>query len=129
MREVRIKKSELLAKLEENRAEHRSTFLEALDGYKVEVIKILTARLKDAKTGKRIPQHITIQQPVDQTREYDRVIAMLKMSVDDEVTLQAQEFQQYVMDQWVWKHQFLASNSAYSVKAATTLMTMTGEDE
>jgi hypothetical protein len=52
---------------------------------------------------------------MDQTKDYDRVIRMLEMTVDEIITIGAVEFQQYVMDDWTWKEQFTASNSAYLV--------------
>jgi hypothetical protein len=56
-------------------------------------------------------------EPVDQTREYNKVIRMLEMSTEDVIELQEHEFSQYVLDDWGWKGQFLASNSAYSSTA------------
>ena len=119
MREVVIKREALLQKLHENRDRHRAVFLEATEGFRVKAIALLEQALSDAKAGRRVRASYRLQQPVDQTREYDRTILMLEMSVDDTVKLTSQEFEAYVMDRWAWKHQFLLANSAYSVSAAT----------
>lgn len=128
MRTVRVKKDELLDKLHENRAQHRKIFLEAVDGFRTKAIELLEAALDDARAGRRVKASFHLQQPVDQTREYDRTIKMLEMSVDSHVELTAQEFEAYVMDRWAWKHQFLTANSFYSTTAATE-MDITGASD
>jgi len=115
---VKVKKSELLAKLKKNRAEHREIFEEATAAFRKEVIKVLDARLADAKAGKRISLRIDLIQPMDQTEEYDQAIAMCEMSVDDEIELSREAFRNYILDKWHWRDQFIASNSGYSAKAA-----------
>lgn len=125
MSAVRVKKEELLQTLRENRKEHRETFLEALEGYRAAALKALTARIEDAKTTKRVSLHFKLIEPQDQTREYDRIIKMLEMSVDERVELTQREFANYVMDDWEWTQQFLTSNSAYSASARTKLADLT----
>lgn len=124
MQVVKVKKSELLAKLKASRFEHREIFLEALDGYHKAAIEALAARVKEAKDNKRVNLYFGLEQPIDQTKEYDRVITMLEMSVDDEIELTQQEFANYVMDDWSWMSQFLTSNAGYSQRATTKLQSM-----
>ena len=102
MQQVTVKRSELLERLETNRSQHRDLFLKAQDGYRAQVVRELEAMLKEARDGKRIRRTVQLQEPVDQTREYDRAIAMLSMSVDDVIELSARDFQCYVLDQWDW---------------------------
>lgn len=118
MERVKVKKSDLLEKLKKNRAEHREIFEEASEAFRKEVIRVLDERLADAKAGKRIRLHIDLTQPMDQTEEYDQAICMCDMSVDDEITLSFENFRNYVLDKWVWRDQFIASNARYSAKAA-----------
>lgn len=118
MQQVTIKKDALLATLTTNREKHTQIFEEAQVGYRKRVIDELDALLAKAKRGERVPSYWRLQAPVNQTPEYDRAILMLQMSVDDQVTLSAQDFESYVMDRWAWKKQFLASNKSYSVTAA-----------
>jgi hypothetical protein len=114
----KVKKAELLKILKKNRAEHREIFEEASEAFRKEVIKVLDQRLVDAKAGKRIRLRIDLTQPMDQTEEYDQAIAMCEMSVDDEIELSHENFRNYVLDKWHWRDQFIASNRAYSAKAA-----------
>ena len=121
MKGVTVKKEELLTKLRENREGHRAISLEAQAGYKTAVIEELEKRLADARDGKRVQVHVRMDAPDDHTEEYDRSIAMLEMSVDDEIEVTAHEFACFVMDDWGWKQDFLLSNSAYSGTAMTML--------
>jgi hypothetical protein len=116
MDKVKIKKNELLEIVTKNRAEHRSIFEKALEGYKAQVIAELEVMLAEAKSGKRIRRHVQLEEPMDQTKEYDRVVRMLELSQDDIIELTQSEFSQYVMDDWRWKDQFLASASTYAVR-------------
>lgn len=127
MKEVKVKRDELLGVLKVNREKHQQIFGEALDGYKVKVIETLERTLNQARSGERVSEHITIPRPINQTHEYNRAIRMMEMSVEPEVTLTTQEFDCYVMDRWHWKQQFLASNSLYSGTA--TAMLAQSDDE
>ena len=98
MEKIKVNKTELLSILESNRSKHRQIFEEACDGYQKAVIKELEAQLKRAKEGIRRSMFINIPAPVDQTKEYDRAVAMLKMSVEQEVFLSEQDFRSYVLD-------------------------------
>ena len=118
MQRVRLKKDKLLDKVRANRSEHREIFEEALEGYRKEVVRLLEERLADAKQGKRFDHFIALVEPMDQTKEYDRIITMLEMSADEYVELSQSEFAQYVMDDWGWMDQFINSNASYSAKAA-----------
>lgn len=113
MENVKINKIELLTKIKENLTKHRAVFEEALEGYKKEVIKTLESRLEDARKGRRINLRIELVEPVDQTKEYQKVIKMLEMSVDNVIELSEYEFSCYVLDDWRWKDQFIASTSSY----------------
>lgn len=117
MREVTVKTSDLLERIKTNRDEHRTIFEEAVIGYRKAAIEELDKALKDAKDGRRIWRRTTLVQPEDHTPEYDRVIDMLEMSVDEDITLDAASFACYMRDEWVWQRQFLTSNSAYSATA------------
>src|SRR5262249_50853591 len=100
MNTVKIKREELLTKERANRDAHRTLFLKAQEGYRKLVIEELDRMLADAKAGRRIVRSINLAEPANHTGDYDRILAMLEMSVDDTITLDAQEFNQYVLDNW-----------------------------
>src|SRR5437016_5636643 len=105
MRTVNLKRTDLLDKVKANRAKHRSVFEEAMVGYRKAAIEELDSMIADAKSGKSIRRYVSLVEPMDQTKDYDRVLSMLEMSVDDEIELDQSEFAQYVLDDWHWKHQ------------------------
>jgi hypothetical protein len=111
---TRIKREDLLKELKKNRDEHRATFEKAVVGYRKVAIEELDRMLTEAKEGKRIRRGLELVEPMDQTKDYDRVIKMLEMSVDDVVILDSAEFAQYVMDDWHWKDAFTSSNAIYT---------------
>lgn len=113
MQIVTCRVSEVLAILQKNRKTHRETFEKALEGYRKTVIEHLEQRLKDAKSGRKVNIYIQLEEPQDQTKDYDRAIQMLEMSIDDKVELSQQEFAQLVQDDWSWKEQFTLTNTRY----------------
>lgn len=132
MKTVKVKRDELLEQIRKNRTAHRAVFEKALEGYRKAVIKRLTEMLEDAKGGKRVEQVTLLMQPTNQTAEYDQVIKMLEMSVQDEIELTSQDFGCYVMDRWAWKSQFALSSSGYITEGdlpAETIRTAFGGEE
>lgn len=114
MESVNIKRTELLETLKKNRESHRAIFLEAQESYRALAIAELDEFIAEAKAGRRIRRSLTLVEPIDQTKEYDRAIRMLEMAVDEVVQISDSDFQCYVMDEWRWKVQFEASNIGYS---------------
>lgn len=114
MRNVTVTRQELLTKVELNRDAHRDFFLRAQEGYRAAVIAELDAMLSEARDGKKIRRAIMLPEPVDHTSDYNRVIEMLRMSVDEHVELDSQSFDQYVLDNWQWSALALMANSTYA---------------
>lgn len=114
MNDINVNKAELLSVLRTNRDKHNAIFLEAQAGYREAVVKELDSMLAEARSGKKIRRAITLVEPVDQTKDYDRAIRMMEMSVDETIKLDPHDFQCYVMDEWQWKNQFMLSNVGYS---------------
>jgi len=111
---IKVKKTELLEKLKANREAHQAIFDKAQDGYRKMVVEHLELMLAEAKQGKVIRRKVELQEPVNQTKDYDRVISMLSMSQDDIIELNEHDFAQYVLDDWSWKAQFTTTNSRYT---------------
>lgn len=113
MDSITVKKDELLAKMKTNRDNHRGVFEKAQEVYRAQIIKELDQMLDDAKQGRKIKRMVMLPEPEDHTSDYDRVIAMLEMSVDDEIDLAEHDFQQYVLDHWAWERSFASNTSSY----------------
>lgn len=100
--------------LKTNREKHRAVFLAAQENFRAAVIAALESRLEDVRDGKKIDQYIRLTEPMDQTKDYDRVLAMCAHSSDDHITLDENDFKSYVLDQWGWKDQWKMSNATYT---------------
>ena len=116
MRSVKLNKKDLLKIVIENRTKHISDYKESVNDYKAAAIKLATEHLELAKTGelskiariKAMPAA-----PVSYEKEYDRAIRMLELSVEKEIEVEEDVFNQLVLDEWHWKNQFIASASLY----------------
>lgn len=115
MKQIRVDKAQLLKILQKNRAEHRATFLEAQKTFRVVAIKALDAQLKAARTGRpfELGRLVSLTAPEDHTVDYDRSIQMLEMSVDQQITVDEREFQNYVQDVWNWSREWASNSLAY----------------
>lgn len=101
MNEVTVSKEELLKVLTENRDKHIQIFDDACEGVRVKYKELLQKELAKLEDGKEVKASVSVQMPRNHSEEYDEVIEMLKMSVDDEIELTRHEFQQYVQDKWI----------------------------
>ncbi len=123
MRDVKVKRCELLEKVKENRQKHIAEYDEAVAGYKEAAIKAvdralekLRQQIDDLQAGEVLQLaavSFDLAVPENHARDYDQVIAMLEMSVDDELTIRSDEFACYVMDDWDWKDHFLNVSRVY----------------
>lgn len=114
MKEIKVKRTELLDAVRKNRETHRATFLKAQAGFRARVVEALDKMLADARAGIAYQVAVGLPEPRDMTKEYDCVIAMLEMSIDEFIDISQQEFSQYVLDQWTWKAGWETSNSLYT---------------
>lgn len=121
---VRVKRDDLLKRVEENRTEHADIFEKSMTGWQEEVTAALKEAYEAAVAGTEYKTHFGLPQPDNHTSDYDHVIAMLKMSQDDELVLTASQFGQFVMDKWEWQAQFLSVTSGYSDAARDKMRRM-----
>ena len=116
MNAIKMNRVELLAIVQENLKKHLAEYAESVEDYKAGVLKITTANLKLAKTGdtekfngiKSVPQA-----PRSYEKEYNRAIRMLELSVEDVIEIEEDVFNQLVLDEWAWKHNFVATGALY----------------
>jgi hypothetical protein len=116
MRSVKIDKKKLLAIVRENKQKHILEYNESVKDFKELAIRIATTNLEIANTGEldKISRIKTIpQSPTSHEKEYERAIRMLELSVEKEIEVEEDIFNQLVLDEWAWKHQFVASASLY----------------
>jgi hypothetical protein len=113
---VRINKSKLLEKLQQNLEKHKAEFEDALAGWKREVVEEMSKNLALATKGEEFRLHVHLEKPHDHSEDYKHVISLLTASEDDIVVISAGEFRQYHDDQWRWKDSHTESVMNYSAK-------------
>lgn len=126
MKSILVRKEILLEKLRANRGAHRAIFEEACAGYRAKAIALLDQQLQLAKDGKHFSfaAFYQLNQPADQTKDYDRAIGMLEMDTGDHTELTEQDYRHYILDDWDWKMDFLVNNSLYSAMGTKSLNEM-----
>jgi hypothetical protein len=114
---VRVNKAQLIEAVRANREGHRHAFLLAQHGWHKIVVAELEQRMADARAGRKINGYFQYPEPQDHTKDYDRVLRMLELSLDNELELTQQDFAKYVMDDWEWKALWTQSTAAYVAAA------------
>lgn len=120
MKTVKVGRDELLTTVRLNFEKHKADYNEAVDDYKVLVVKLAKDNAKIAKVNVKMANAFRIKDikhfsnvpsaPVHYSKEYERAIKMLEMSVESEIDLEEEIFNQLVMDEWSWKHHFVGAN-------------------
>lgn len=142
MREVKVNRLDLLEKIRTNREKHILEYKEAVANYKRLAINEIARRTKSAKmeitetaglviakvermTKDDIQQgpgdvitllktiQFNLRVPISHEKDYNQVISMLEMSVDEQLSVRSDEFACYVMDDWEWKQDFMQMSSSY----------------
>ncbi len=113
MQTLEFDKKTILDALVVNRAKHQETHEAAMVAYRKDVLKQLGVFRKAVKSGKPFKSAIEFEEPISYVSSYDLVISMLQHCQDQLIKLSSQEYQQYMMDDWLWKANFTMSNSKY----------------
>ena len=112
---VTIEKSKLLAKLKENREEHKRIYEQALVNWEKAVKQNILAVIYEfnAKKHLNLSKITQLSKPVSYVTEYDDAIQLVEWTESDTITLEQREFNQYVLDKWQWMRNFAANSTAY----------------
>ena len=116
MKSVLLDRNELLEIVRANRDKHVTDYREALTDYKKAVVNVAKENLVLARTG-RLEDIARMKNapgaPVSYEDSYNRAIRMLELSVEEQIELEEQIFNQLVLDEWHWKHSFVAMGATY----------------
>lgn len=116
MDSIKMKRLELLKIVKENATKHVADYDEAVEDYKLGVVKVAKANLKIANSGE-LEKFSTFQRmpaaPVNYAENYSRAIRMLELSVEDVIEIEDHTFNQLVLDEWGWKQAFVAQSALY----------------
>lgn len=110
---INVDRIELVNILYNNRSNHKTKVEKALQGYRAKCLEILEERAEMIRKGQKPNMYIHLQEPIDQTDDYDSVIGLLEMSKDKTIELSEHDYRNYVLDKWEWSQKFSATNSAY----------------
>lgn len=115
MHSVKMDRKELLAIVKENKEKHIAEHIESIEGYKQAVVKVCKHNLKMANTGDVEKFNFAHMPRKPQTYEdsYTRAIRMLELSVDETIEVEEHVFNQLVLDEWAWKHDFATVAAMY----------------
>lgn len=116
MHAVKVNRKELLKIVIDNKEKHIKEYNESVEDYKKAALKLAEANLELVKTGdlEQIAKTKPMPgKPVSYESNYTRAIRMLELSVEKEIEVEEDVFNQLVLDEWAWKNQFIASASLY----------------
>lgn len=116
MKSVKMNRQELLDIVRKNKETHIAEYQEAVAGYLQKVVETAKKNLKLANTGDLAQIAKTERppaQPVSFEDAYHRAIRMLELSVEDVIDVPEDTFNQLVLDEWSWKHQFSTTVGLY----------------
>lgn len=137
LHEVKVKKTEMIAKLKVNRKKHKEDYEEAKAEYKLcymdalaEIKNSMKASLKSVDTLIKLedlnrenlpdlhfPFHL--QAPINHLECYDSTLDMIEASVHDFIILTSSEFNKYYRDNWDWKDGFSSTVHMYKCSASS----------
>ncbi len=114
MKNVKVSKIDLLAKVLHNRKVHEEEYKEMMITYKVKLIDALELLVDEAKDSDRgFTKSVNLSEPQNHADDYNRIISMLEMSIDNDITLDFHEYEQYVLNNWHWSGNFNVSKASY----------------
>ncbi len=103
-----------------NRSQHRALYERAMEGYKIQVIELLTERLDQIKNNDPKQVVLNLPLPEDHTEDYDEIIGMLEANLAEEILLDQHTYRTYILDKWGWSAGWATSNTGYVMTATTT---------
>jgi len=112
---IKLKRKDLIAKVKENLEVHQKQYGIAVKAFKLEVAEQLEKLAKLNEEGS-LKISFDLITPVDNTKKYERIIAMFEWELKDEVKLSQSEFNEYVLDETQYSISGGYSNTAYSGK-------------
>lgn len=132
---VKVNRQKILDIIRENRSNHEKEYRKACEVYWDDTRNDITSIQKkinellaqkattisdlvslNSKVYSISKEIMNIRIPEQHLDDYDRVIRMLELSVDEDISLNENQFENYVQDKWDWSHSFLSNTLSYSSK-------------
>jgi len=58
----------------------------------------------------------SLDQPVSNVEEYDVVIGMFELAMEQTFELDLDHYRRFILDEWDWTHSFALSKTAYGME-------------
>lgn len=113
-RSVNVSRIQLIEIIQKNYDDYCKQYREAIADYRVALRLKLIEALDTVSELKQsdydvLSVKISFNPPVDHSKEYEEILEMLKMSVDDHINLDSESFRAYIKNEWNWTDSFLKS--------------------
>lgn len=115
MNTTELKRDKLLEILKENRAKHIKAFDLAVEHRRMDVIEKLPMLLKEFELKTRDLERIDFPLPKSSETEYNTIIRKMELDVRETIELDDRQFQNWVMDRWVWSDNFMRTSATYAL--------------
>ena len=127
-------KQAVIETLTKNRDEHSRIYKQAVEGYRTalrdavtDMRRLLDVKIDEMETQETPSPHLSsnplakLSVPKSHLDQYDTVIEMLRLTTDDTIMLNQDQYNCYMKDEWFWTKDFLVGNSQYSSLASLKL--------
>ena len=114
MEKVKVKKDELLAKLQENFEKWKALHIRAMEAYWKAVDSALRkARTRANKKDRAWGNGVFLTPPDDHENTFKTAIKMVEMSCDEVIEITEEEFSSYILNKWGWRRDYITRASCY----------------
>ena len=121
LKETKIERSKLLSTLKTNLEDHKEIHSEALRVWKNSYTKYVSKFASNVKKGIFNEFFNPPKKPTSYAKEYEDVISQLEYSADTHITLNNNEFKQFILDEWIWATAFYSPFTTHSSFQAANL--------
>lgn len=108
MNTIIVQRSKLIEIIEKNKISHQEKYNEAEKLYFEKKKSLLEKCLLAMENGKdpSLTELLNLTKPVSQVNEYEKIIRMLKLHIEENIDLDLHDYEKYVEDNWSWKAHF-----------------------
>ena len=111
-RTIKVKKSDLIERINENKESHIEEFEAAKIAYKAEALRQLEEARKKIEAGE-LGVSLSLVTPSNVAEQYDKKAEMFEWEIADEVELSQDEFKDYVQDDFDFARNARRMNMSY----------------
>lgn len=110
---IKVNKSDLGSVIFGNKQKHIAEYNEAMQGFKRAYKETLENLMQEAEYNDKHESSVFFDIPESHESDYETILEMLDMSVDEEIEISYSQFKRYVRDEWDWKQSFLTASAKY----------------